>query len=172
MRKAIVKKLQNMMAQLRLEAVVTSSPENFGYLVGFVVPTQALIRHRHAMAILTADGVESLFGVDMEASTIARRGPAPPLPVWREFHDDPMEILAATLTAGGLTKASIGLEMDYLPAGDFARLQRLLPAARFVGVEKEVRGRRQIKTPEEVELIHKLSRSAAQAICDSLPPGK
>src|SRR5258708_35254955 len=100
MRKAIVTKLRNMMAQLRLEAVVTSSPENFGYLTGFVVPTQALIRHRHAMAILTADGVESLFGVDMEASTIAGRAPDTPLTVWREFHDDPLEILAAALSAG------------------------------------------------------------------------
>src|ERR1700733_13823222 len=104
MRKAIVTKLQNMMAQLRLEAVVTSSPENFGYLVGFVVPTQALIRHRHAMAILTADGVESCLGVDREPSTTPRGAPDTPLTVWREFHDDPMEILAATLTAGGLTK--------------------------------------------------------------------
>ena len=122
MRKLIVTKLRGLMAQLKLEAVVTSSPENFGYLTGFVVPTQALIRHRHAMAILTADGVESLFGVDMEASTIAGRAPDTPLTVWREFHDDPMEILAAGLSAGGLAKASIGLEMDYLPAGDFARL--------------------------------------------------
>jgi len=168
MRKVIVTKLRGLMAQLKLEAVVTSSPENFGYLTGFVVPTQALIRHRHAMAILTADGVESLFGVDMEASTIAGRAPDTPLTVWREFHDDPMEILAAALSAGGLAKASIGLEMDYLPAGDFERLQVLMPAARFVGVEKEIARLRQIKTPEEVELIHKLSRIADQAICDSL----
>ncbi len=70
MRKVIVKKLRGLMSQLGLEAVVTSSPENFGYLTGFVVPTQSLIRHRHAMAIVTAEGAESLFGVDMEASTI------------------------------------------------------------------------------------------------------
>src|SRR5260370_14092274 len=100
MPKAIGKKLQGMMAQLELEAVVTSSPENFGYLTGFVVPTQALIRHRHAMAILTADGVESLFGVRMEASTIAERAPDTPLTVWRECHDYPMGILAASLSTG------------------------------------------------------------------------
>ncbi len=78
-----------------------------------------------------------------------------------------MAVLAAALSAGGLARASIGLEMDYLPAGDFARLQALMPTARFVGVEKEIARLRQIKTPEEIELIHKLSRIADQAICDS-----
>jgi len=168
MREAIVSKLKDLMAGSKLDAVVTSSPENFAYLMGFVVPTQPMIRHRHAMAIVTANGTQSLFGVDMEASTIAGRAPGIPLTVWREFHDDPMLVLAKALSASGLTNASIGLEMDYLPAGDFARLQGFMPTARFIGVEGEIARLRQIKTPDEVELIHKLSRIADQAICDSL----
>jgi Xaa-Pro dipeptidase len=156
------------MARMKLSAVVTSSPENFSYLTGFVVPTQQMIRHRHAMAIITRDGAESLFGVDMEASTIAGRAPDTPLIVWREFHDDPMGVLAAALSSAGLGKGPIGIEMDYLPAGDFARLQALMPDARFVGVEKQIARLRQIKTPGEVELIHRLSRIADQAISDSL----
>jgi Xaa-Pro dipeptidase len=168
MRREIVTKLQGLMARMKLSAVVTSSPENFSYLTGFVVPTQQMIRHRHAMAIIIRDGAESLFGVDMEASTIAGRAPDTPLIVWREFHDDPMGVLAAALSSAGLGKGPIGIEMDYLPAGDFARLQALMPDARFVGVEKQIARLRQIKTPGEVELIHRLSRIADQAISDSL----
>jgi Xaa-Pro dipeptidase len=168
MRKEIVSKLQDLMERIKLSAVVTSSPENFSYLTGFVVPTQQLIRHRHAMAIVTKDGAESLFGVDMEASTIAGKAPDTPLTVWREFHDDPMAVLAAALSAVGLRKGAFGIEMDYLPAGDFARLQALMPDARFVGIEKQIARLRQIKMPGEVELIHKLSRIADQAIFDSL----
>jgi Xaa-Pro dipeptidase len=168
MRKEIVSKLQDLMERMKLSAVVTSSPENFSYLTGFVVPTQQLIRHRHAMAIVTKDGAESLFGVDMEASTIAGKAPDTPLTVWREFHDDPMAVLAAALSAVGLRKGAIGIEMDYLPAGDFARLQALMPDARFVGAEKQIARLRQIKMPGEVELIHRLSRIADQAIFDSL----
>jgi Xaa-Pro dipeptidase len=168
MRREIVTKLQGLMARMKLSAVVTSSPENFSYLTGFVVPTQQMIRHRHAMAIVTKDGAESLFGVDMEASTIAGKAPDTPLTVWREFHDDPMDVLAAALSAVGLGKGAIGIEMDYLPAGDFARLQALMPDARFVGVEKQIARLRQIKMPGEVELIHRLSRIADQAIFDSL----
>ncbi|MHA6689626.1 M24 family metallopeptidase [Devosia sp. A449] len=168
MRQPIIDKITKFMAQLSLDAVITSSPENFAYVTGFVVPTQPMIRHRHAMAILTADGRNSLFGVDMEASTIGRRAPGVPLAVWREFHDDAMRILADTLEEIGLGSAAIGLELDYLPAGDFQRLQSYLPKARFVGVERELSRARQIKTPEEVQLIHRLARIADQAIADSL----
>lgn len=167
MRKVIVDKFIELMTGLKLDCIVTSSPENFAYLAGFVVPTQSLIRHRHAMAILAADGTERLFGVDMEASTIAGRAPDTELTVWREFHDDPMNVLAEALASAGLGRAAIGVELDYLPAGDFERLKKFLPGARFVGVEKEIARLRQIKTPEEVELIHRLSRIADQAICDS-----
>jgi len=168
MRKAIVEKITKVLRVEGLDAVVTSSPENFAYLTGFVVPTQPMIRHRHAMAILTVDGKESLFGVDMEATTIATRAPETPLTVWREFHDDAMVILAEALKKAGLAEAKIGLEMDYLPAGDFARLVAQMPKATFVPFEAQLNRARQIKTPEEVELIHRLSRIADQAIYDSL----
>ncbi|WP_011581722.1 MULTISPECIES: M24 family metallopeptidase [Chelativorans] len=167
MRKAITEKLIGLMKNEGLDAIVTSSPENFAYVMGFVVPTQPLLRHRHAMTILTADGRASLFGVDMEASTIAGKAPDMPLTVWREFHDDPMVVLAGALKEAGLGEAVIGLEMDYLPAGDFTRLVAQMPKARFVACERQLSRARQIKTPEEVTLIHRLSRIADQAIADS-----
>lgn len=168
MRIAIVEKITRVLRAEGVDAVVTTSPENFAYLTGFVVPTQPMIRHRHAMAILTVDGKESLFGVDMEATTIANKAPETPLTVWREFHDDAMVILAEALKKAGLAEAKIGLEMDYLPAGDFARLVTQMPKATFVPFEAQLNRARQIKTPEEVELIHRLSRIADQAIYDSL----
>lgn len=167
MRTNVVNKLRDAMARESLDAVITASPENFAYVTGFVVPTQALIRHRHAMVVLTAGGGDFLFGVDMEATTIEKSAGGMPLTVWREFHDDPMKVLADALSAAGLGKARIGMEMDYLPAGDFARLTAYLPDARFEHFEQQFNRARQIKTPEEVELIHRLSRIADQAISDS-----
>lgn len=167
MRTRIAQKLRNAMAADSLDAVITSSPENFAYVMGFVVPTQPMIRHRHAMVILTADGNDFLFGVDMEASTIERSAGGLPLTVWREFHDDAMKVLADALTRAGLAKSRIGMEMDYLPAGDYQRLASYLPDATFVHFEQQLNRARQIKTPEEVALIHRLSRIADQAIADS-----
>ena len=168
MRKEIIAKLRAAMSASELGAIVTSSPENFAYITGFVVPTQALMRHRHAKVILDADGAYRLFGVDMEASTIQRNAPDIELTVWREFHDDPMLILAQALESAGYGSKRIGLEMDYLPAGDFQRLREFLPRADFQPFQAQLNRARHIKTADEVALIHKLSRIADQAIHDSL----
>jgi len=168
MRTEIVAKQVRAMKQHGLDAIICSSPENFAYTAGFVVPSQPLIRHRHAMTIVTADGNMAAFGVDMEASTIKRRLPDTPTRIWAEFSDDPMLVLADQLSQLGLAKGRIGLEMDYLPAGDLARLITAMPAARFEHAEPILARLRQIKTPDEIALLRKLSRISDQAITDAL----
>ncbi len=168
MRADIMSRQVKAMQAAGLDALISCSPENFAYATGFVVPTQPLMRHRHAMVIITADGRTEIFGVDMEATTIKKREPAVPTRIWAEFSDDPMSILADQLTACGLARARIGIEMDYLPAGDFLRLTKALPQARFEGCEELLAELRQIKTTEEIALLRKLSRIADQAITDAL----
>jgi Xaa-Pro dipeptidase len=168
MRAEIVEKVSVAARGAGLDAVIAISPENFAYLAGFVVPSQPLIRHRHAAAIVTASGGTAVFGVDMEASTIARRLPDEKSAIWKEFSDDAMQVLAAQLTDLGLAKARIGIEMDYLPAGDFLRLQAAMPGVRFEAVEGLIARLRQIKTPGEIDLLRRLSRIADQAITDAL----
>ncbi len=168
MRADIISRQVKAMHAAGLDALISCSPENFAYATGFVVPTQPLMRHRHAMVIITTDGRTEIFGVDMEATTIKKREPAVPTRIWAEFSDDPMSILADQLTACDLARARIGIEMDYLPAGDFLRLTKALPQARFEGCEELLAELRQIKTTEEIALLRKLSRIADQAITDAL----
>jgi Xaa-Pro aminopeptidase len=168
MRAEIVAKQVGAMKRHGLDAIICSSPENFAYTAGFVVPSQPLIRHRHAMTIVSADGSSAIFGVDMEASTIRRRLPDTPARIWADFSDDAMLVLADQLSQLGLAKGRIGLEMDYLPAGDFARLSAAMPGARFERAEPILARLRQIKTPEEIALLRRLSRISDQAITDAL----
>lgn len=168
MRQEIVSRLLDAMKPAQLDAVVTSSPENFAYLNGFVVPSQPLIRHRHAMSIVTADGKTALFAVDMEATTVRTRAPDMPVQIWAEFTDSAMARLAEQLTGLGLASATIGIEMDYLPAGDFAALSTLLPQVQWKPAEALLARLRQIKTKDEIALLRRLSRIADQAIADSL----
>lgn len=156
------------MAEHKLDAMVSCSPENYAYATGFVVPSQPLIRHRHAMVIVGADASVQLFSVDMEASTVKRREPDVPTRIWAEFTDDPMLVLADQLKGMGLANARIGIEMDYLPAGDMVRLQAALPGARFERCEQILARLRQLKTPDEIALLRRLSRIADQAITDAL----
>jgi Xaa-Pro dipeptidase len=168
MRKEIVDRQVEAMRAAGLDAMISCSPENFAYLTGFVVPSQPLIRHRHAMAIVTADGRTAIFGVDMEATTIKRREPDTPVRIWAEFTDSAMLVLAEQLKELGLASSRIGIEMDYLPAGDFARLAKALPHATFESCEAMLARLRQIKTKDEIELLRRLSRIADRSITDAL----
>ena len=168
MRDEILARQANAMAEHGLDAMISCSPENFAYASGFVVPSQPLIRHRHAMVIVTADGKAALFGVDMEATTIKTRAADVPTRIWAEFSDDAMEVLADQLTELGLGSGRIGIEMDYLPAGDFMRLRKALPNAKFEHCEQILARLRQIKTASEIDLLRRLSRIADQAITDAL----
>jgi Xaa-Pro dipeptidase len=156
------------MRDAKLDAIVSVSPENFAYVTGFLSPTQPLMRWRHAMAVVTADSAVRLIVVDMEANTIrAKAPPGTEIEVWQEFKFDAMAVLADVLRRNGLAKLQIGIEMDYLPTGDFAALRELLPDAKFRAAENLLAGLRQIKTPDEIEIMRKLSRIADKAISDS-----
>jgi len=168
MRQDVIDREVRAMTEARLDAIVSCSPENFAYVTGFMSPTQPLMRWRHAMAVVTADGRLALAVVDMEASTIrARAGAAADIAVWQEFKFDAMAVLAGVLERHGLAGARIGIELDYLPAADFADLGRLMPQARFVPAQALLARLRQLKTAQEIEILRKLSRIADRAISEA-----
>ena len=168
MRQDVIARQVRAMKDAGLDAVLSISPENFAYVTGFLSPTQPLMRWRHAMALVTADGAVALVVVDMEASTIrAKSPPGTEIAVWREFEFDAMAVLAALLRKHGLADSRIGVEMDYLPAGDFAALSRLLPQARFAPVQAMLARLREIKTPGEIDILRRLSRIADRAITEA-----
>src|SRR5262244_832977 len=118
MRQDVIGRQVRAMKEAGYDALLSTSPENFAYVTGFLSPTQALMRWRHAMALVTADGAIALVVVDMEASTIrAKSPPGTEIAVWREFQFDAMDVLAGLLHKRSLEAARIGIEMDYLPAG-------------------------------------------------------
>lgn len=168
MRTEIVDRWSAAMQQHGLDAMLSCSPENFAYLTGFVVPSQPLMRHRHAMGIVTADGGTAILAVDMEATTIAHREAGTKTKIWAEFSDNAMAVLAELLRELGLAKSKIGIELDYLPAADFEKLRAALPSAVFVPNQQIIARLRQVKTAEEIALLRRLSRISDQSITEAL----
>jgi len=164
MRREIIERQVKVMRERGWDALLSCSPESFAYVTGFLSPTQPLMRWRHAMALVTADGAVSLLVIDMEASTIAAKAPGADIAVWKEFSFDCMQVLSDLLKRRGLTAARIGIETDYLPAADYSDLTRLLPSARFEPAQAALARMRRIKTPAEIEVMRKLSRIADQSI--------
>jgi Xaa-Pro dipeptidase len=167
MPRTVAKRLGSLAADQGLDAIVLSSPENVTYGLGFVVPTQPLMRWRHVAVVFGVDGRCAAVAVDMEVATFRERRPDLNVWFWAEFTGNAMVTLAALLDDMGLGAARVGVELNYLPAADFAELVRLLPRASFVAVDSSVARARQIKTPAEGALLERLSRIADRAIATS-----
>ena len=164
----IISRLRKRVVQAGLDAIIALSPENVTYVSGFVVPSQSLMRWRHAICIVTADGRISMVAIDMEANTVKAHAVIEDLRVYREFTDDPMDKLAEALKDLKLDGAKIGIEMEFLPAKDFATLQKNLPAVRWVEADAIFNKARQVKTANELALLRSLSKLTDKAIGDTL----
>jgi ectoine hydrolase len=168
----IISRLRERVIQAGLAAIVALSPENVTYISGFVVPSQSLMRWRHAICIVTGDGRVSMVAIDMEANTVKAHAGIDDLRIYREFTEDPMDKLTETLKDLKLDRAKIGIEMEFLPAKDFANLQKNLPVVQWVAADAIFNKARQVKTPKELELLRSLSKLTDKAIGDTLRQAK
>ena len=164
----IIAKQRKVMQERGLDALVASSPENLAYTTGFVVPSQLLMRWRHAMCIVDRSGHTTMVTIDMEETTVKAHAAFDEIRVYREFTDDPVREVAEALKDQGLAGGALGVEMEYLPAGDFATLRDLLPEAGFVAADRIYGEMRQVKTAREIDLLRSLSRITDRAIGETL----
>ncbi len=164
----ILEKQKKAIKEKGLDALIAISPENVTYTVGFVVPSQSLMRWRHAACVVTGDGRLSMLAIDMEETTVRRHVAIDDLRVYREFTDDPMETLAGALKDLKLDRGALGIEMEYLPAKDFLTLQGALPGVKWVAADAIFHKLRQVKTADEVNLLRSLSKMTDKAIGDTL----
>src|SRR5215467_12375569 len=168
----IIAKLRTRVLADGLDAIIAISPENVTYVYGFVVPSQSLMRWRHAACILTANGQVSMIAIDMEATTVKAHAGIDDLRIYREFTDDPMDTLAEALKDLKLERSRVGIELDFLPAKDFTTLQKKLLAVQWIAADGIFNKARQIKTPNELTLLRSLSKLTDQAIGHALRSGK
>lgn len=164
----IIERQKKAMAAEGLDALIAISPENVAYTTGTLVPSQSLMRWRHAIAVVTADGRVAMLVIDMEETTVRGHGGIEDIRVYREFVDDPMDRLAEALTDLKLDRARLGTELEYIPAKDFLTLQGKIPAAQFVPADRLYHELRMVKTQEELALLRSLSVITDKAIGDAL----
>jgi Xaa-Pro aminopeptidase len=172
MNQEVIIRLSKRISGEGLDAIIAISPENVTYVSGFVVPSQSLMRWRHAACILTADGRMTMIVIDMEATTIKAHAGIDDLRIYREFTDDPMDKLAEALKDLKLDRSQVAIEMDFLPAKDYATLRRNLPGVHWIAADPIFNKARQVKTPHELALLRALSKLTDKAIGDTLRSAK
>jgi Xaa-Pro aminopeptidase len=168
MDREVIVRLGKRISAAGLDAVIAISPENVTYVSGFVVPSQSLMRWRHAACVLTADERIAMIAIDMEATTVKAHAGIDDLRIYREFTDDPMDKLAEALKDLKLDRSQVAIELDFLPAKDFATLQKNLPAVHWIAADPIFNKVRQLKTPAELALLRSLSKLTDKAIGDTL----
>jgi Xaa-Pro aminopeptidase len=164
----IISRLTKRITEEGLDAILAISPENVTYTTGVVVPSQSLMRWRHAICILTADGRLSIIAVDMEATTVQAHAGIDDLRVYREFTEDPIDKLGEALRDLKLDHGKVGIELEFLPAKDFAALQRVAPNVHWTAADAIFHKLRQVKTAGELNLLRSLSKLTDKAIGDTL----
>lgn len=168
MNPAIIAKQQAAMEWAQLDALIAVSPENVAYTSGFVIPSQLLMRWRHAVCIVRRDGHVSMLVIDMEQTTVNAHVELDDVRVYQEFTDDPMDELVRALSNLDLSQGRLGIEMEYLPAKDYLTLRTALPRAELTPADGLFHTLRQVKTPEEIALLRTLSRITDSAIGETL----
>ncbi len=165
MRDDVLDRLRAVILEQGLDALVCLSPENIAYTAGFVIPSQPLMRWRHAATVIHADGRQGIVCIDMEQTTVLGQiGEHDEVRVWKEFVDRPMAILAQLLLDWGLSSAKIGIELNYLSVEDHTELTALASGINFVSANDLLTQCRQVKTTSELSLLERLSRISDTAI--------
>ncbi|HLT97878.1 MAG TPA: Xaa-Pro peptidase family protein [Acidimicrobiia bacterium] len=169
MQSQVVSRLRPELADHDLDAIVCISPENVAYTAGFVVPSQPLMRWRHAMTVIDGEGRTAVVCVDMEETTVRNTlgDTETEVRVWREFIDHRMSALVGLLRDWGHGDGRVGIELDYLPVSDHDYLLENLPELRLVEADSLLQAARRIKTPREIALLEQLSRISDTAIRDA-----
>lgn len=168
----IIARLRKRIVSEGLDAIIAISPENVTYVSGFVVPSQSLMRWRHAACIVTADSKICMVAIDMEATTVRAHAGVDDLRIYREFSDDPMDKLADALIDLKLDRSRVATEMEFLPARDFAALQKRLPNVQWSAADAIFNKARQIKTQSEVDWLRSLSKLTERALNATLRSAK
>jgi Xaa-Pro aminopeptidase len=96
----------------------------------------------------------------MEAGYVRSQAAFEDIRVYREFKEKPMDFLADAIQDLGLANSRVSIELDYLPARDYAYLVQRLPNVQWVDAEKLYWDLRMRKTPEEIAALTKIGKIA------------
>ncbi len=148
------------------DLVIGSSPEHFPWLCNGSMPSLTYIRSRPAFACVDASGAGFVVLFDGSESLIRSQSWIEDFVGYREFQDDPLEVLAAELRRRGFARARIGLDLDVLPQAAFARLERLLPEATLADSYPALARLRAVKEPMEIATIESAAKATHEAVLD------
>jgi Xaa-Pro dipeptidase len=159
-------------ADLGLDALVVTFPDNINYLTGF-----DSLGYLWYQALIVSDAlpVSRFFTRTSETPCVHELSAIEDAVFYDIATQDPIELVAQALIGAGLAKGRIGLEMHAFTftADQYLRLRGYMPDATFVDAQP-VAEERLIKSPQEIEYQRSAARMADHAMnaaFEALQPG-
>jgi Xaa-Pro dipeptidase len=160
--------VRSLISELGLDALVASSPENFGYVTGAHVPTARLLPTRHDFAVTTAAGAEFIVAINLEKNLLSAETDITDIRTYVEFADEPAERFAEELVNEGIGSGRIGLDLKYLPADAVDLVRRALPNTTLVDTTAALGAFRAMKSDEEIAILERAAKSTHRAVLDAM----
>jgi Xaa-Pro dipeptidase len=160
--------VRSLISELGLDALVASSPENFGYVTGAHVPTARLLPTRHDFAVTTAAGAEFIVAINLEKNLLSAETDITDIRTYVEFADEPAERFAEELVNEGIGSGRIGLDLKYLPADAVDMVRRALPNAKLVDTTASLGAFRAMKSDDEIAILERAAKSTHRAVLDAM----
>lgn len=153
--KEIIDLQREMIEKYNLDALVTMSPENITYVTGAVIPTQATVRSREVIYVMTKENGPKVVVVNIEEPIMRSESwmAQEDIISYNEFTESPMLLAIELIKKLGIENGKIGMELSYLPATDLALLNRELPNAEIVNADSVFEEMRIAKMQFEVDRI-------------------
>ena len=151
------------MEALRLDAVVASTWENLTYLSGVYIYTQRAIASRRSALLLPAEGDATYIFCSIEDAQIRDATWIDDLHGYREFTEDPIELLISALRQRRFHGKRVGLERRYVGADVVARIEAGAPASEYVDAAELFEQLRAIKSPDEIVVMEKAATATREA---------
>ena len=150
------------------DALVAFSQDNVTYTAGFLVPSHALNRFRRTITVLAGDGFAAQIVVNVEENLAREVSRFTDIRAYKQFTDDPADMLADLLAEAGVDKGRIAIELDFMPAQDYIRLAERLPAATLDHARDIYFNTRMIKTDDEVARLRDVGALTERVIKDAI----
>jgi Xaa-Pro aminopeptidase len=160
LRDEVLGKICSAMEKHGLDVLVPMSPENLAYASGAAPPSQRTVRSRLAACVIPLVGETEVITVALEGPLVETQSRLDKVTTYQEFVENPVEVVASSLSSRGLAEARIGIEETYLSVTTYRTLKRALPNAIFKPIDELLSGLRMIKTPKEIATIREIGAAA------------
>ncbi len=170
-----VDRLNTLLDENKLDAVVARSGRNFTYLSGLAYPgTLARLldlpdSDRGVMVLWPRDGEPVLIVNGTAAGLAARDSWIERQVIYEGYVESPYSRLAEVLKTSGLAEARVGFEKDYVSARDWALVDSVLPKLDMVDCTAIMDRVRWIKTAAEIKRIKQAADLLDDVFLDVFP---